>query len=184
VIEEIVREVQKHGIRVHLRLPASIDEDLGRMSHSTIEVVMDPVETTVAPFTLCHLFGHMVQFTTVDRYKHLIDPVSQAPPIFLSEEFWQEFYAYEREAFGYGACLLENAVPANDVVRSRYANFMKVDFDHFREYVSTGKRLNRTEYRAKLLDRYVSHPRAAPIEPLSISGVNWPRLASVEATIY
>ena len=126
----------------------------------------------------------MVQFTSVDRYKHLIDPVSQAPPILLSEEFWREFYAYEREAFGYGACLLENIIPANDALRSRYANFMEVDFDHFREYVSTNKRLNRTGYRARLVQRYASHPMAAPIEPLSVSGVIWTKLKGIEATIY
>jgi len=181
--EEIVREIQKHGIRARLRPLTSVDEDLGRISGSTIEVVTDPVETTVAAFTLCHLFGHMVQFTTLDRYKHLIDPVSQTPPVLLSAEFWREFYAYEREAFGYGAALLENVIPSN-ALRSRYANFMEVDFEHFREYITTGKRLNRIKYRDKVLQGYASHPRVVPIEPLSVSGVIWTKLEGVEATIY
>jgi hypothetical protein len=180
----IAREIQKHGIGVELRSPASIDDDLGRISGSTIEVVTDPLEATIAAFTLCHLFGHMVQFTTVDRYRHVIDPVSEPPPISLNDEFWQSFYCYEREAFGYGACLLENAVPTDDHLRSLYANFMKVDFDHFRKYISSGNRVNRAEYRATLLHRYMSRPMVIHVEPLSISAVEWSNLASVKATIY
>src|SRR5947207_13572626 len=151
--EEIVREIQKHGIRARLRPLTSVDEDLGRISGSTIEVVTDPVETTVAAFTLCHLFGHMVQFTTLDRYKHLIDPVSQTPPVLLSAEFWREFYAYEREAFGYGAALLGNVIPSNPL-RSRSANLKDVDFETFRDYRTTATSVRSIKYRLKVVQRY------------------------------
>ena len=95
VIEAIVRRIQEYGVEVRLRDGASLDEDLGRISGSTIEVVSDPVEPTIALFTMCHLFGHLVQFTDRGRYMHLLDPVSKAPPNLLDDDFWQEFYAYE-----------------------------------------------------------------------------------------
>jgi len=183
MIPEIVSEIQRHGIRVELRSPVSLDEDLGRISASTIEVIIDPVETITA-FTLCHLFGHMIQFTSLDRYRHLIEAVSPTPPVSLSPEFWRQFYAYEREAFGYGECLLEQTALADSELRSQYANFMELDFEHFRSYVSTGKRLNRRQYRGSLLKRYRSNPSTAPIESRSLARVEWWKLAKVEARIY
>ncbi len=183
-IQEIVREIQKHGIRVRLRPAVAGDKDLGRISGSTIEVVRDPLERTIEAFTLCHMFGHMVQFTTPTRYKHLLDRVSKPPPIQLSEDFWGAFYAYEREAYGYGATLLERSSPTNDALRSQYANFMGVDFEHFRHYITTNHRSDRAGYRTKLLRRYASCPITTPITALSFSTVNWANLISTDAIIY
>ena len=183
-IQAIVREIQKHGIRVRLRPAVAADKDLGRISSSTVEVVRDPFERTIEAFTLCHMFGHMVQFTTPERYEQLLDPVSKTPPIELSEDFWGAFYAYEREAYGYGATLLESSIPIDDALRSRYANFMEVDFKYFRKYISTNRRSTRTDYRAKVLRRYESYPVAVPIAPLPFSNVKWMQIGDIKATIY
>jgi hypothetical protein len=183
----VARKIQEYGIEVKMLSMGSNDDDLGRISGSTIEVVVDPLETIIGTFTLCHLFGHMVQFTTMGRYKHLTDAVSQGPPVILSEGFWREFYAYEREAFGYGALLLDKAIAVVWVgsgLRNRYANFMEVDFQHFRDYMTGKKRLDRGKYREKFLHRCISHPAATPIRPLPISDVVWSKLEGVEATIY
>lgn len=184
ITDRIIHEIQQFGIQVKLRFPVSSEEDLGHISGSIIEVVTDSVEPTITPFTLCHLFGHMIQFTNINKYRHLIDPVSRKPPVLLSEGFWQEFYAYEREAYAYGVCLLESKISTDGSLLSKYANFMNVDFEHFREYVTSGKRLDRIAYRTRLLHRYASHPTTIPFEPLSIAGVEWGRLSNVEATIY
>ena len=184
MICRIVREIQQYGIQVNLRFPVSVDEDLGRISGSIIEVVTDPVEPTITAFTLCHLFGHMIQFTNMEKYRHLIEPVSRKPPVFLSEEFWQKFYVYEREAFAYGLCLLENAISPDGHLLNQYSNFMDLDFGHFREYITSGKRLNRIEYRTKLLYCYASHPAIIPLKPLPIDGVDWSNSTNIEALIY
>ncbi len=181
-IRAILREIEKCGLRVRLHPAVATDEDLGRICGSTIEVVEDPLERTIEAFTLCHLFGHMIQFTTLSQYEKLLGAVSGTPPTQLSDNFWSAFYAYELEAYGYGGTLLENSLPADDVLRSRYATFMELDFNHFRIYTTTGNRLDRTRYREKLLQSY-NRPVTTLIKPLPISGVNWSNLSTLEARI-
>jgi hypothetical protein len=182
--EAIAQEIMKHGIDVRLRPAVSTDQDLGLIAGSTIEVIEEPTEPTIASFTLCHLFGHLIQFADPERYNHLVRAVSKALPILLGDAFWQEFYAYEREAFGYGAALLESAVPADAVLKGLYSNFMEVDFLHFRSVITTGERPNRSEYLDMVRRRYQSFPETPAIEPLLIPNVDWSRLKGVEATIY
>jgi hypothetical protein len=184
MIDAIIRQIKTHGVEVRLRSAVSANEELGRISQTVLEVVEDSEEPTVEAFTLCHLFGHLIQFTTRDRYQHLIDPVSETPPVHLSDSFWREFHAYEQEAFGYGASILESAVLPNSALKSQYANFMEIDFEHFRSFITTGTRSNRQEYRAKLQGRYASLPLVAPIAPISIPKVNWAEFSGVEVTIY
>jgi hypothetical protein len=184
MIDGIIRRIEEHSIQVRIRRAVSLGEDLGRIRNTTLEVIDDPEEPTIAAFTLCHLFGHLVQFTRRDQYKHLIDPVSQIPPVALSESFWREFYCYEREAFGYGASILEGAALPDDNLKCRYAKFMEVDFQHFRSFVSTGNKMNRQEYRDTLHERYTSDHGVTPIVPISLPAINWAELKDLEATIY
>jgi hypothetical protein len=181
--DAITQEIMRFGVEVVVTQAVSADDDLGRITGSTLEVVDDPKEATIAPFTLCHLFGHLVQFTTRDRYEHLIGPVSQHPPVILPESFWQEFYEYEREAFGYGATILESAVhPSNDL-RVKYADFMETDFEHFQAFVSTGRRADRNTYRSNYQRRQLSHSDVRQICPLPIPRVNWAPLRGIDVAI-
>jgi hypothetical protein len=182
--DAITQEIMSFGVEVIVKQPLSPDDDLGRITGCTLEVVDDPKELTIAPFTLCHLFGHLVQFTTRDRYEHLIGPVSEPPPVVLPESFWQEFHAYEREAFGYGATILERAVHPNDDMRVKYADFMETDFEHFRSFISTGRKPGRSEYRIRLQSRYELSPGTIHIAPIAIPRVEWANIQSVEVAIF
>jgi len=182
--DAITQEIMSFGVEVIVVQAVSPDEDLGRIAGSTLEVVDDPNEPTIAPFTLCHLFGHLVQFTTRDRYEHLIGPVSQTPPVILPESFWQEFHVYEREAFGYGAAILESAVHPNDDLRGKYADFMETDFEHFRSFISTGRKPGRSEYRIRLQSRYELSSGTIHIAPIAIPRVEWANIQSVEVAIF
>lgn len=184
LIQKIIQQIESHGINVRVSLPASVHDDLGRISGSTITVVGDNEEPTIPAFTLCHLFGHLIQLTTPDQYRHLIDAVDHAPPVMLSDEFWVAFYSYEREAFAYGAVLLERAAGHDEILQKRYSIFMEMDFEHFREYMTTTKRLNRLQFRAELVRRYLEdeNPLHIPLKPFA--EVSWPSLKLIDAAIF
>ncbi len=179
----IAQQVEQFGVYVKLRQVETLDGDLGRILNHSIEVVDDIHDPSIPVFTLCHLFGHLVQFSESSRYKRLTDEVSFPPPALLPAAFWNEFRAFEHEAFRYGAALLFANGEVSEELLQRYAAYFEVDSALFREYITTGRRSSRQRYRQEI-ERHYKHGVFVPITPLAIPAIEIARLAGVDATIF
>ena len=144
----VARQIEDFGVVVVLAPETSTADDLGSIQGAKLRVVDDKAEPEITAFTLCHLFGHLIQLSDRKRYEHLIDPVAAPPPVALPESFWHAFYEYEHEAFRYGATVLKLCTCDSKDIMAKYSGFMEVDFQQFRNYISTGLRTDREAYRA------------------------------------
>lgn len=91
-------------------------------------------------FTIAHLFGHLVQRFSYERYVHLLTRVDAPKPISADDSFRRAFYQYEVEAFQLGKGLMLSCFEMSREMDSKYTLFMQTDFAHFWRYITTGKR--------------------------------------------
>lgn len=143
----VARRIESFGVAVVMAPETSTTDDLGSIQGAQLRVVDDKAEPEITAFTLCHLFGHLIQLSDRKRYEHLIDPVAAPPPVTLPESFWRVFHEYEHEAFSYGATVLKLCSGESKDLMAKYSKFMEVDFQQFRNYMSTGLRTDRDAYR-------------------------------------
>jgi hypothetical protein len=153
-LPHLSRSVQERGLSVVVLDEPPNTLDLGLIDGQRLVVVSSAHETTLAPFTLCHLFGHSVQFQHFEAYRALVSTVSQGPPLFLSEGFWNDFWQYEMEAFGYGRTLFASVGRVHPRIERCYAQFMAADFFRFRHFITTGKQSDREAFCAQLQTLY------------------------------
>lgn len=172
------------GVKVALAPEASATDDLGSIQGVTLRVVDDKAQPEITAFTLCHLFGHLIQLTDRKRYQHLIDPVAAPPPITLPDSFWKAFHEYEYEAFSYGATVLKLCTcDWNDVI-VKYSKFMDVDFRQFRNYISTGIRTDRDAYRLLAQTAFTTSGDFKILSPKSLPrAIDWKTLPNEHIAI-
>jgi len=91
-------------------------------------------------FTIAHLFGHLVQRLSYEKYAHLIIRVGAPKPISVDKHFRRAFYQYEVGAFQLGKGLLLACFEMPCEMDSKYTLFMQTDFAHFWHYITTGER--------------------------------------------
>jgi hypothetical protein len=105
-------------------------------------------------FVIAHLFGHMVQFSNYEKYRHLVEEVEKPKPLSLSESFWLEFYEYECEAYRIGETLfLEALGPITaDLLDERFQIYRDTDFVMFKKFLKTGRQISIDEFN-EILDR-------------------------------
>lgn len=109
-------------------------------------------------FVIAHLFGHMVQFTNYEKYRHLVETVEKPKPLKLSDEFKEEFYQYELEGYKIGKGLIE-AVYGNDFaeeINEKYHIYLETDFVLFWQYLTTGNQLSNAEFNKRLEENFES----------------------------
>ncbi len=98
-------------------------------------------------FIVCHVFGHLVQYTTKKEYAPLLAVVNSRPlPLNLDNEFKERYFAYEKEAFQIGKGLMEQVIPIDSELDKLYQIFMYADYEHFWQYLTTGHHLSRKEF--------------------------------------
>ena len=90
---------------------------------------------------LCHVFGHLVQYSVKkEQYVDLWAVVnSKDPPLILSEEFQSRYFLYEKEAYQIGKGLLEQVTHIKADLENAYQAFMLTDFEYYWKYLVTGK---------------------------------------------
>ncbi len=91
-------------------------------------------------FIVCHVFGHLVQYSTTRKYSDLLAIVNSRPlPLDLDDNFKQRYFPYEEEAFQIGKGLMEQVFEVSTKLDRLYQVFMHADFEHYWNYLLTGK---------------------------------------------
>ncbi len=186
MLANLVNRLQQYDVEVRILANPDNDSELGALDGPTMHVILDQAEPTITVFTVCHLFGHMIQLTDYPRYAGLVESVAGRPPLSLPPAFWESFHVYEREAFGYGRSLMSLAGAVDQETEAKYAVFMESDFAHFRKFITTGRRLGRNQFRRWLRWRYKTlSPTCQHVVPLHLPPPHSLRLSHrFRATIY
>lgn len=98
-------------------------------------------------FVICHVFGHLVQYSTTRKYSDLLAIVDSRPlPLELDDEFKSRYFPYEKEAFQIGKGLMEEVFEVDAELDRLYQIFIQADFDHYWNYLVTGKGSSREAF--------------------------------------
>lgn len=151
----------RYDVQVQLNLGDEPDAvDIGALEGRTIRVNLGSRSALEAIFVICHLFGHVVQFSQYERYRRLVETVEEPKPLRLSESFKAAFAAYELEAYEYGRELLRQAVSPSfaDQVDVFYRVYYETDLRLFIQYIETGQRISAHEFLRILHHDYGAGP--------------------------
>jgi hypothetical protein len=105
-------------------------------------------------FTVAHLFGHLIQFLSYEKYVHLTSRVEGPKPVTVDAEFRRAFYDYEVEAFGIGKGLMLECFQMSREIDSKYTLFLEADFAHFWHFITTGERGDAASFNQFLAEAY------------------------------
>jgi len=106
-------------------------------------------------FMVCHVFGHLVQFQTYEKYEKLISIVNNKA--YLNENIHQykdKYFLFEKEAFMIGKGLMKKSIGIDPVLELKYEAFMHADFNIYWNYIVThevNELMFKTEYNSKLI---------------------------------
>lgn len=90
-------------------------------------------------FVVSHVFGHIVQYCSGDKYDSLVARISASPPpIRLSAALRALHNEYEAEAFSIGLGLLKSVYKLTEDEDIQFQAFMKTDISHYLKYLTSG----------------------------------------------
>ncbi len=101
-------------------------------------------------FLLAHVFGHLTQALTSERYRDLIKKVEGAPPIRFDAEEELRYRDFEMEAFAWGEALMLACGAAPADLLDRYRTYAAVDFATYLSYLKTGEQTDPATFEALL----------------------------------
>ncbi len=136
----LIRYLNGINVRVTLYDAESAKFSIAQLRRQHIIVNTHARDGLNCLFTIAHLFGHLVQYLSYEKYVHLTKEVSKPLPIVANENFRKEFFQYEVEAFRIGKGLMLSCFEMNSEMDSKYSLFMKTDFDHFWHYITTNEK--------------------------------------------
>jgi hypothetical protein len=135
---------QKFGVNVFLKGMALTNwsEDIGEFEGMAISVNPAARNVRDSIFVICHLFGHMIQFSEFDKYRNLVEAVDRPKPLKLRWAFKRQFAQYELEAYCYGRELMRRSLgePFAAAMDDAYHLYFRTDLELFFRYVASGRR--------------------------------------------
>jgi hypothetical protein len=125
--------------------------DMGSFSGKRILINAEARDELGLVFILAHLFGHMVQFSNYEKYRHLVEAVEKPKPLKLSLGFKKAFRGYEGEAAEIGKGLLEKVFGKNSgyvkSIDGRFQTYMDTDFRiYWHQYLMAGRQVTSREF--------------------------------------
>lgn len=139
MLNALVRYLMELDVRVTLSDTNADNVSIAQLCNQHIIVNTRARDGLNCLFTIAHLFGHLIQRLSYDKYAHLIMRAAKPKPIIVDETFRRDFYEYEVEAFQIGKGLMLACFEIDNEMDSKYTLFMQTDFDHFWHYLKTGK---------------------------------------------
>jgi hypothetical protein len=135
---------QKFGVSVFLQdmVLTNWSEDVGEFQGNAISVNPAARNVRDSIFVICHLFGHMIQFSEFDKYRNLVEAVDRPKPLKLRLAFKRRFAQYELEAYCYGRELMRRSLgePFAATMDEAYHLYFRTDLELFFRYVASGRR--------------------------------------------
>ena len=185
MLERVVAVLKKQGVDVHFVESDNEGIEIGELKNGRITLNTRSRDKLSMVFTIAHLYGHYNQFRNYSKYKHLIETVEKHVPIQLGHEFKQEFWEYEKEAFGIGKTLMNESFSVTEEIDQKYQTFMVTDFEHFWNYITTGTGESISEFNDRLVKNYLSYPKfEKPIEAVPISKFTGNETINSQVTIF
>jgi hypothetical protein len=159
--------------------------EIGELKNNNIVLNVNSRDELSLVFTIAHLFGHFCQFKNYDKYKHLVETVEKPAPLELSSGFKAEFWEYEKEAFGIGKTLMMESFPVSDELDNLYQIFMITDFEHFWDYITTGRNEGIKEFNKRLDNYYRENLKfEEKVRPVSIPEISATNIIEPKVIIY
>jgi hypothetical protein len=116
-------------------------------------------------FLVSHVFGHIVQYCSSNRYLNLITSISDsAPPITLSPALRILYNEYEVEAFSIGLGLLKSVYKLTEDEEIQFQAFMKTDIHHYMTFLTSGRASSEREFN-ELYGRNLEAMRSQAFRP-------------------
>lgn len=185
MLNNVVACLKERNIEVHFVNSDNAGIEIGELRNGKILLNNHSRDELSLIFTSAHLFGHYCQFKNYAKYKHLVEEVEKPVPIKLSNEFKEKFWDYEKEAFGIGKSLMLEAFSVDENLDNRYQTFMLTDFEHFWDYITSGKREGVKEFNQRLETNYGRNLTfEKQIQPIPIPEFTKDEPIKAEVTIY
>ncbi len=157
-LEPLVAYLVKHyGIEVVATDQSiSVEDEVAELIMRRLVVNTAARGVDGAVFVVAHVFGHMVQFATTDRFHSMLQVIERgAPPFDFDEEFKRRYWAYEEEACAIGRGLLELVFSVDSNVDKHYQVFTRTDLVCYWNYLSTGRRTSNEEFERLFRQNYL-----------------------------
>lgn len=185
MLNNIVACLKGKGIEVHFINTDIEGIEIGELKNGTIILNTNSRDELSLVFTIAHLFGHYCQFRNYERYRHLVEAVEKPVPIKLDNDFKENFWQYEKEAFGIGKALMMEAFLVSKELDNRYQTFMLTDFEHFWDYITTAKNEGIAEFNKRLENNYNQNLQfEEQIQPIAVPELSDSEQVKIEVTIY
>lgn len=137
-VSDVLRERYDICVEVGLdHAPESLAVEYANLTQGRIRLAQSRSAEQQA-FLLAHVFGHLVQHLTIERYAALVAHVESQPPLTFTAEEESRYLAFEMEAYGWGEVLLRQAAVIDDAVMNRYRAYASVDFTTYLSYLKSG----------------------------------------------
>jgi hypothetical protein len=133
--------------------------DIGAIRHKKILIDRRSRGELGILFVMAHLFGHMVQFTDYEKYRHIVETEEKnEKPIKLSDEFKKEFFDYEVEGYRIGKSFMKEVLGESEVeaVDEKYQIYLNTDFELFWNYLTKAEHTSIEDFNVILEERYRS----------------------------
>src|SRR5258708_2274668 len=138
-LDALVQHLRELGITVTFTEDEAGDVTIAQFRNQHIVINTRSRDGLNCIFTIAHLFGHLVQFLSYDKYAYLTRQVEGPKPVAVDVDFRRAFYDYEVEAFRIGKGLVLECFDMPREVDSKYTLFLRADFAHFWYFVTTGE---------------------------------------------
>lgn len=178
----------KDTYSVEVTIKDSIEDgiEIAELVNRSILINKQSRNDTEILFVIGHLFGHMVQFSHYEDYRHLVEKVGEPKPLQLSDDFKKAFYAYEVEGYRIGKGLMEAVLGKAEAntLDEKYQIYLETDFLTFWQYLTTGNQISVSAFNTLLLQNYIAWKGKYPKELGSIPLPNTIVFSSITAKVY
>lgn len=110
-------------------------------------------------FILAHVFGHLVQYLSKEKYQHLLEKVEDGPPIYFDTQTKKQYFMYEMEAFAWGEALMRECMPISNETTHRYRTYACVDYAIYLFFLKTGLHTNENKFQTLYTESLKSKKR-------------------------
>jgi hypothetical protein len=116
-----------------------LSDEIAALQNGILTINMNVRDNNCRVFTISHVFGHIVQYCTMDIYAELIETISlEACRINFDDPLIERYRLYEEEAFHIGLGLLKSVYEITNYIETQFQAFMKTDIHHYLTYLTTG----------------------------------------------
>jgi hypothetical protein len=184
VLNQLIECLNNKNIQTELLPDAKEGIEIGELKNNKIVLNTKSRDELSLVFTIAHLYGHYTQFQDYEKYKHLVEEVEKPVPLKLTNEFKSAFWEYEKEAFSIGKGLMQEVTMFDDELENKYQTFMETDFEHFWDYLMSGRNEDVKSFNERLEKNYKKiNNKRVPLKAVYANHVN-SNTPNIQVTVF